>query len=139
MSSLILQTTSRVLQPLMLFVSVFLLLRGHNDPGGGFVGGLLATSAYALHMIAFGIESARRSLPLEPRSLIAAGALLALASALAPLALGRPLFSALWLEVHLPRFGLVALGSPLAFDLGVYLLVVGSSLTALFALEEESA
>lgn len=137
MSSLIVQTTSRVLQPLMLFVSVFLLLRGHNQPGGGFVGGLMATTAYALHMIAYGVGSARQNVPVETGKLFAIGLLLALAAGLAPMLTRRAFLTALRATVRLPVFGALEVGLPLLFDVGVYLVVLGASLSVLFAIEEE--
>lgn len=136
MTSLILQTASRALQPLMLFVSLVLLLRGHDEPGGGFVGGLLGGAAFGLHSLAFGVRSARASLRVDPRGLVAAGLVLAVAVAVLPLALGKPLLTSLW--VTTPWLGdEVELGSPLAFDAGVYLIVAGVALSSLFALEEE--
>jgi multicomponent Na+:H+ antiporter subunit B len=136
-TSLILQTTARLLQPLMVLLSLFLLLRGHNQPGGGFVGGLVVAAAFGLHSMAFGVRSARDALRVDPRSLIAWGGVLAVATALLPLALGKPFFSAVWIEARLGEIGVVELGTPLAFDAGVYLLVAGATLSALFALEED--
>jgi multicomponent Na+:H+ antiporter subunit B len=136
-TSLILQTASRLLQPLMLFVSVFLLVRGHHQPGGGFVGGLVAAAAYGLQSMAFGVRAARATLRLQPRSLIGWGLALALATALFPLLFGRPLLTSLWVRAAVPGLGDVDVGTPLAFDLGVYLLVAGAALSILFSLEEE--
>ena len=61
--------------PLLLLFSVFLLLRGHNEPGGGFVGGLVAAAAFALYVIAFGVERARQALLVKPLTLLGAGLL----------------------------------------------------------------
>lgn len=137
MTSIILRTASRLLQPLMLFVSVFLLLRGHHEPGGGFVGGLVAAAAFGLHSMAFGVRSARRMLRIDPRTLIGSGSVLALATAFMPLLLEKPFFTAVWMAAPLPGVGIIELGSPLAFDAGVYLVVLGATLAILFALEEE--
>jgi len=63
----------RLLLPLLLMFSVFLLLRGHNEPGGGFVGGLMAATGFALFSIAFGSETARRILRIDPLALIGVG------------------------------------------------------------------
>lgn len=137
MTSLILQTTTHLLQPLMLFVSVFLLLRGHDHPGGGFVGGLVAAAAFGLHSMAFGVRAARASLRLDPRTLVGWGLTAAVAAATAPLVVGRPFFTSLWLRTTVAGLGSLELGTPLAFDLGVYLVVAGVTLSVLFALEEE--
>lgn len=137
MTSLILQTASRLLQPLLLFFSVFLLVGGHDAPGGGFVGGLTAAAAYSLHALAYDIPSARRALHVDPRSLAGAGLVVALGSAVHPLVEGRELMSAEWARPRIPGIGPVELGSPLFFDIGVYLVVVGAALTVIFALGEE--
>ena len=73
MTSLILRTATRVLMPLLLLYGLFLFLRGHNSPGGGFAGGLVVAAAYALHSFAFGVTAARRALLVDPSRLIGAG------------------------------------------------------------------
>jgi multicomponent Na+:H+ antiporter subunit B len=135
MSSIILSTTIRLLLPLLLLFSVFLLLRGHNEPGGGFVGGLVAAAAISLYALAEGVEAAHRILIVNPRQLIAGGLLTALGSGIIPLFLGRPFQSGLWLPHSLPVLGHV--GTPLLFDLGVYLLVAGMALLIVLSLMEE--
>jgi len=135
MRSLLLEVSSRALLPLILVFSVFLLLRGHNEPGGGFVGGLVAASAFALVAVAKGVGEARRTLRFDPRTLIAAGLAVALGSAAAPMLIDRPFLTGLWPGVTLPAVGKP--GSPLWFDLGVYLVVVGVVLTVLWALMED--
>lgn len=135
MTSLILSTATRYLLPLLLLFSVFLLLRGHNEPGGGFVGGLVAAAAFSLHAIAYGVAMARRLLGIDPRSLIGLGLLTAVMSGLFSLAQGQPFMTGLWSKGSLPVLGKV--GTPLLFDTGVYLVVVGVILTIVFALSEE--
>jgi len=122
---------------LMLVFSLFLLLRGHNEPGGGFVGGLVAAVAYALYSIAYGIESARRVLPVDPRLLIGLGLLAAGASGALALVPGNSYLTSLWATVRLSAGNELHLGTPLLFDVGVYLVVVGVTLTIVFSLTEE--
>jgi len=136
-SSLILRTATRLLMALMLVFSLFLLLRGHNEPGGGFVGGLVAAVAYALYSIAYGIESARRVLPVDPRLLIGLGLLAAGASGALALVPGNSYLTSLWATVRLSAGNELHLGTPLLFDVGVYLVVVGVTLTIVFSLTEE--
>jgi multicomponent Na+:H+ antiporter subunit B len=131
----ILRSGARFLVPLMLLFSVFLLVRGHNEPGGGFVGGLVAATAFALVLLSEGLAEARRLLRLDPLALVAAGLLVALASGVPPLLHGSPFMTGLWLGVPLPVVGKV--GSPVIFDVGVYLVVLGIVLAILFALAEE--
>jgi multicomponent Na+:H+ antiporter subunit A len=132
--SLLFTGAAHRLFPLLLLFSIFLLLRGHNAPGGGFVGGLVAAAAFALHLLAFGVASTRRVLRADPRSLIGAGLLLAGASGLVGLALGASFLSGVWGGVA-PVVG--KLGTPLCFDVGVYLVVLGVVLLMLFALSED--
>lgn len=136
MTSLILRTMVRLLLPLLLMFSVFLLLRGHNEPGGGFVGGLMAATGFALFSIAFGSETARRILRIDPNTLIGVGLLLALSSGLITLWLNQPFMTGMWFKVPLGSLGKLELGTPLFFDIGVYLTVWGVALTIIFALEE---
>ena len=131
MTSLILRTATRVLMPLLLLYGLFLLLRGHNAPGGGFAGGLVVAAAYSLNAFAFGTAAARRALLVDPSRLIGAGLLLALGSGVLPVVFGEPFLKALW---PAPAIGL---GSPLIFDVGVFCVVIGVVLTITFVLGEE--
>ena len=137
MTSLILRTAARFLLPLLLLFSLFLLIRGHHEPGGGFSGGLVAAAAFVLYRFAFGVEEARRALPMDPRALIGAGLLVAIAGGSAGLLAGRPLMTGLWWEVPVPGVGDLDLGTPLVFDVGVYLTVVGVTLSIILPLAEE--
>jgi multicomponent Na+:H+ antiporter subunit B len=135
--SLILRTAARLLLVLMLTLAVFILLRGHNEPGGGFIGGLLAAGGVAIHQLSCGVEKARGLLRIEPRTLAGLGLLVALAGATVPLFGGRVLFAGVWASWEIPGIGKV--GTPLLFDLGVFLLVIGAVLTVLFTLDEEAS
>lgn len=134
MPSLILATATRLLLPLMLIFSIFLLMRGHNEPGGGFVGGLVAGAAFTLYAAVYGVSQAQNALRFDPKALIAAGLLVAVVSAVPALALGLPLMTGLWYQQPLPVIGKI--GTPLLFDVGVYLVVIGITATIMFALFE---
>jgi multicomponent Na+:H+ antiporter subunit B len=136
-TSLILRTTTRFVLPLLLLFSAFLLVRGHHEPGGGFSGGLVAAAAFVLYRLAFGREEIRRVVPIDARSLIGVGLLVAVAAASAGLIAGRPVMTALWWQVPVPGVGEIDLGTPLVFDLGVYLAVVGVTLSIILPLAEE--
>lgn len=135
MDSVVLRTAIRYLLPLLLLFSVFALLRGHNEPGGGFVGGLVASSAFALYVIAFDVERARQLLPGSPRRLIGLGLLIAAFSGMIGVLAGEPFMTAQWDNRPIPVIG--KLGTPLLFDIGVYMTVIGVVLTIIFALAEE--
>jgi len=135
MTSTILQTATRLLMPLLLLFAVFLLLRGHNQPGGGFVGGLVVASSFVLYSIAFGVDAARRALLVTPSTLLGVGLLVALTSGLPAVAVGQPFMTAQWAEVMVSS-NVVAIGTPLVFDVGVFLAVIGVVLTIVFTLAE---
>jgi multisubunit Na+/H+ antiporter MnhB subunit len=137
MTSTILQTATRVLMPLLLLFAVFLLLRGHNQPGGGFVGGLVVASSLVLYSIAYGVEAARRALLVKPATLLGVGLLVALTSGLPAVITGHPFMTAQWTEVPLGPTA-VAMGTPLVFDVGVFLTVIGVVLMIVFTLAEVS-
>lgn len=132
MKSAILQTATRYLLPILLLFSFFLLLRGHYYPGGGFVGGLVASIAFVLHSFANGTESTMKILHYKPLSLIPIGLAISTLSVVAPLLLGLPPMTGLWFEEPIPVIGMI--GSALFFDLGVYLVVIGVVLTILFTI-----
>ena len=111
MSSLILQTAARSLVALMLLFSIFLLLRGHDEPGGGFIGGLVAAAAFILYAIAFDVPSARRMIGIRPQTMIAIGLLLAGGSGVLSLVTGNPYLTHLWWDLELPGLGELYLGS----------------------------
>ncbi len=136
MSSSILRTAARVLMPLLVLFAVFLLMRGHNDPGGGFVAGLVIAVAFVLLMFADGVAVARRSLPVSPWHLLGSGLLVALTAGLMPVFAGRPFLTALWTHLGPERWD-VLVGTPLLFDIGVCFVVVGVVLTMTFSLVED--
>ena len=131
MNSLILRTMAPFLTGLMLVFSLFVTLRGHNAPGGGFIGGLLAASAVALYALAFGVEPTRRILRLHPMAIAGIGLMLSALSGLISAVYGVPYMTGLWFYV----LGL-DLSTVMSFDLGVYLVVLGAFSSILLALEE---
>ena len=137
MRGLILPTATTYLMPVLLLFSLFLLLRGHNDPGGGFAGGLVAAAAFVLLSVAAGVDVARRALAVDPRTLVGGGLLLMLLSGLvAPLLYGEPYLSAHWWTIEVGSYD-ISVGTPSFFDMGVYLGVAGTVLLITFSLEEE--
>jgi multicomponent Na+:H+ antiporter subunit A len=121
----LLDVAVRGLYPLMLVGAGIVLLRGHNEPGGGFIGGMIAVAATALLAVARGAEAALARMPLGPRRLAVASALVSLASGLPALALGRPFLTHLWGTVPL-GFTELKVSTVLLFDLGVFGAVWGA-------------
>lgn len=136
--SLILRTATRYLMPLLLLFSVFLLFRGHNKPGGGFIGGLVAAASLSLYAIAFDVAAARRIVRVNPHALIGTGLLVAIASGVFSLLAGKPFMTGVWGEMQLPILGGIDIGTPVIFDVGVYLVVIGVALIDVFTLAEET-
>jgi multicomponent Na+:H+ antiporter subunit A len=137
-SAFILAITSPIFFWLLLALSVLILLRGHHEIGGGFVGGLTAALAFAIVSLADGVARARARLRLHPLSLAAGGLLLALASGLPGLLLHGDFLRHIWLEADV--LGLqIRQGTTLLFDLGVYIAVLGAVLAFLFSLRREAA
>ena len=137
MTSIILRTATRYMFPPLLVFSIYLLLRGHHYPGGGFVGGLFAGSAFTLYALAFNVASARKLLRFDPRDVTAVGLAVALTSGIPALFSGQSFLTGTWWEIPLLSGAVLHIGTPLIFDIGVYLVVFGVLLTLIFSLAEE--
>lgn len=122
---LILSQVTRFLLPLALMVAVYLFLRGHNAPGGGFIAGLVAAVALILQYMASGIAWSQRQWRQAFHPLIAFGVLIAAATGAGSLVLNHPFLTSTFGHVTLPVVGEFELASAMLFDLGVFLTVVG--------------
>ena len=131
MNSLILRTGARLLVGLMLLFSIYVLMRGHNTPGGGFIGGLIAAAGFVLYAFAAGTAAARKALRIDPRSYGVIGMVLAIGSGLWSALSGADPFTGIWGEV-----AGYAVSTVMVFDIGVYFAVFGAMLTLVFAMEE---
>ncbi len=135
MNTVIFRTVAPYFTSLMVLFSIFVLLRGHNEPGGGFIGGLIAASAFAIYGIACGVQPVRRALFFHPMSIAGTGLFIAACAGLPSLFARVPYLTGLWI---FPKVGEVeiVLSTPLVFDIGVYLVVVGAITSIALALEE---
>jgi multicomponent Na+:H+ antiporter subunit B len=132
--SVILTEADRWLFPVVLLVSVYITFRGHNAPGGGFIGGLIAGAAFIIRYLAGTPLTNRRHRALNPTTYVGVGLSIAVATALVPLAYGDALLeSAIW-KWDVPAIGEVKLVSSSIFDIGVYFLVIGVVLLSLISL-----
>jgi len=134
MNTLIFRTVAPFLTALMVLFSLFVMLRGHNEPGGGFIGGLIAVSAFAIYGIANGVVAVRHALWFHPMAISAFGLFMACLAGLTSIVFAVPFMTGLWvypviLGVEIP------LSSVMMFDVGVYLVVVGSITSIALALE----
>jgi multicomponent K+:H+ antiporter subunit A len=128
----------RLLLPTAALISVYFLLRGHNEPGGGFVGGLIFATAVILQYMVGGVYWVESRSRLNPQNWIGIGLLFAGTAAVSAWLAYKPFLAALAWDVALPLIGHVHLSSVLLFDLGVYMLVVGSTVLVLVALAHQS-
>lgn len=139
MSTVILKTAARILVPISLIFAAFLYFKGHQSPGGGFVGGLAAAVALIVHRMSHGRASLMHMMRIKERNLIAIGLALALSTAIIPLLLGKQAMFTVNGYVPLPGSGgdTFHLASVMVFDLGVFLVVCGVVVGMINALSEE--
>ncbi|MCM2306437.1 MAG: monovalent cation/H+ antiporter subunit A [Sulfuritalea sp.] len=128
----------RLLLPLAMLVSLFFLLRGHNAPGGGFVGGLVLATAVILQYMVSGAIWVESRLRIHPLYWIAIGLLAAAAAGIGAVVVGTPFLTSQTWHGALPGIGELHLSSVLLFDLGVYMLVVGATVLMLVAIAHQS-
>lgn len=123
MRTVILQTSIKLLTPLFIIFSLFLLFRGHNAPGGGFIGGLLAAIGLFMRTMVLGANSSTANYRIKPIVIIVTGLMVSAISVIIPIFLNKPLMTGIWLGFSVPLIGKI--GTPLIFDAGVYILVIG--------------
>ncbi|KQX41999.1 cation:proton antiporter [Devosia sp. Root436] len=134
MNSLIFRTIAPLIVAVMLVFSVYVCLRGHNEPGGGFIGGLIAASAMAILGMSSGAAEARRALRIDPLAIAGFGVFIAGFSGLLSLFTGSPFMTSIWLYLELGQTS-VPLSTPMVFDIGVYCVVFGTISAVALALE----
>jgi monovalent cation:proton antiporter len=137
MSSLILTTAARLVFFVILLFSLYLLLRGHNSPGGGFIAGVMTALGILLQAIAADLQYVRTVLGIEPRLLTVLGLLTSLTTGVVALLLGYPFLTSTFGHMHLPLLGDIEIATAMFFDIGVYLVVVGGTLLMMMTLAEE--
>ncbi len=131
--------TVHIIFPAIMMLSLWLLFAGHNQPGGGFVGGLLAGAAIALRYVAGGTSAVRDQSRFRAWSVLGCGLAVAAVTAIGPLAWGNPILSVASTTLHPPIVGELTLSSALAFDIGVYLVVVGTTMMAFEAFGDDAS
>jgi multicomponent Na+:H+ antiporter subunit A len=136
--SVVLETAVRLVFHTVLVFGVYLLFAGHNQPGGGFVGGLVAGCAFVLRYAVTGREGIGRAVPVDPSLPLGIGLLLAGGTGAAAWLLGAQFLESGYVELDLPVLGVVKATSALPFDIGVFLVVVGLVLLMLRTLGAEA-
>ena len=137
MKSVILEIAARNLLPLLLLFAVFLLVRGHNEPGGGFAAGMVAAASAGLYLFTEGVKQARILLPTSTENIMILGLGLVLGTGIWGLANGGTFLEAGWYTAQLPIVGELSFGTPYLFDAGIALLAFGALTEALMAMAEE--
>ncbi|MFD1850285.1 Na(+)/H(+) antiporter subunit B [Oceanobacillus bengalensis] len=136
-NNLILRTTTSLIAFLLLGFALYLLFAGHNDPGGGFVGGLLTSGAILLLYMAYGIEAMKKMLPFDFKVLIPIGLTTAVLTSAGSFLFGVPFLSHTFGYFQFPIFGEVELATAMLFDFGVYFTVVGVVMTIIITIAED--
>ena len=136
-SDVILQTAAKVLVFIILTFAIYVMFAGHHNPGGGFVGGLITASAIVLLLIAFDAQSVREMLPIDFKKVGAAGVLIAVLTGAAPLVMDLPFLFHKHTKTDLPIVGNVELASAVLFDIGVFLAVLGTTMTIITSISED--
>ncbi|UTR09320.1 MULTISPECIES: Na(+)/H(+) antiporter subunit B [Evansella] len=136
---LMLHTITRIVAFIILSFSVFLFFAGHNNPGGGFIGGLMTASALLLLYVSFDLKTIKRVIPFNYSTMIAVGLLIAIATGLNSFLFGDPFLTQYFEYYDLPVLGETELTTALPFDLGIYLVVVGVALLTILTIAEDDA
>lgn len=136
-SDLILQTAAKVLVFIIMTFSIYILFAGHHNPGGGFIGGLITASALMLLYVAFDVETIQEIIPVDFKVIGAIGVLMALLTGIGAIVADVPFLTQVYRYVDLPLLGETGLGSALVFDLGVYLAVIGTTMTIIRSISED--
>jgi len=124
--SVIVDVTARLILPSALLFALHLLLSGHDRPGGGFVGGLVAGATIALIFVAGGMDDVRSVVPVRPWTILGGGLAVAASVATVPILLGNPVMDNWKLSMDLPLLGDAKISSALVFDIGVAAVVIGT-------------
>ncbi|ARK29285.1 Na(+)/H(+) antiporter subunit B [Halalkalibacter krulwichiae] len=138
-NDVMLHTLTRVVTFIILAFSVYLFFAGHNNPGGGFIGGLMTASALLLMYLGFDMKSMKKALPFNYTSMIAVGLLIAIATGVSSMLFGYPFLTQFFEYYQIPILGETELTTALPFDLGVYLVVVAIALTIILTIAEDDA
>jgi len=135
-NDVIFQTATKVVVFIIIIYSLHLFFSGHYTPGGGFIGGLMTSSAFVLLLLAFDIKTVVNTLQLDYIKLTAVGLLIAVLTGIGSFAFNVPFLTHTFSYVELPFLGETALATAVLFDLGVYLVVIGVTMTIIQTIGE---
>ncbi len=138
-NDLILRTMTQLIAFILLGFSVYLFFAGHNSPGGGFIGGLMTAAAFILMYITYGYDTMAKILPINFRFVLVLGLLIATLSGIGAFIFGEPFLTQAFGYFDLPIMGETELATALIFDLGVYLTVVGVTMTIILTITTDQS
>lgn len=136
-NDVILRTITKVVVFIILTFGVELFLAGHNDPGGGFIGGLVLSSALVLLFLVYDIETVQEGIPVDFKKVAAVGVLFAVGTGFGAVAFGAEFLTQTFETFHLPVFGDTELATVVLFEIGVALTVVGTVVTIILSISED--
>lgn len=136
MNNVILEKTTRLFLKVMAIISLYLLFRGHNSPGGGFIGGIVLATGFIFYGIVFGSNEIKKIIRYNSRTWMGIGLSLVILAAVIPLFFGEEPLTGIWYEGLWPLLGTVHLGTPLIFDTGIYVGVAGLILSVIITIME---
>lgn len=134
MNSVLLQIATRYVKWILVIFALVVLLRGHNYPGGGFIGGLLVGLSVVFQSLASNAQIVRNKLRFSPESYIVLGLALIFLSTLPGVFLKQHFMAGVWTSVPIPLLGELKIGTPFIFDIGVFFAVIGVTLMFFFTL-----
>ena len=136
-NEVILQSVTKVIVFIILTLALYLFFSGHNNPGGGFVGGLVLASSFVLMLLAFDIETVKEGIPVDFKIISAFGALIVLLTGLGATIFGEPFLTQTFATLELPLFGEIEFSTVTIFEIGVALAVVGVVVTIILSISED--
>jgi len=136
-NNLILKSTSSFIIFILLGFAIYLLLAGHNSPGGGFIGGLTTSAAFLLMFMAYGEDTVKKVIPINYLVLIPIGLMLAILTGFGSLLFNVPFLTHTFGSFFIPIFGEVELSTAMLFDLGVYFTVFGTTMTIILTINSD--
>ncbi|HSH50252.1 MAG TPA: MnhB domain-containing protein [Bacteroidales bacterium] len=134
--NIILENIVTLFMKVMVIYSFYLLLRGHNNPGGGFIAGIIASTGFIFFAIIHGTKNLQKIIKFRPQLFIASGLSLVFIAAFLPIIISKEILTGLWLHINIPILGMLHFGTPLIFDTGVFLAVIGVILTIVISIME---
>lgn len=136
-NNLILRSTTSLIVFVLLGFAIYLLFAGHNSPGGGFVGGLTTSAAILLMYMSYGEKNVERILPINYIYLVPLGLLIATLTGLGALLFNAPFLTHVLYSVYIPFFGFIPIGTALFFDIGVYVTVLGTTMSIILTIADD--